>query len=132
VIPALGRTGRAWRSAAPDAVAVAVIVGVWTAVARLMATPTLLPSLPRRRADARRPDPVGSDLRELRHIVLSWLLAALAAIPLGIAMGGSERMDRFVRPFVELFRACRPHVARAQVRSRRCPNSRCRTPLPAS
>ncbi len=38
------RTGRAWRSAAPTMVAVAVIVAVWAAVARLMGNPTLLPS----------------------------------------------------------------------------------------
>ncbi|HEV8436809.1 MAG TPA: ABC transporter permease [Methylomirabilota bacterium] len=106
------RTGRAWRNAAPTIVAGLVIVGVWTVVARFMGNPTLLPS----------PLAVLATLWQLvrsgvifvnsgtslGRIVLSWVLAALVAIPLGIVMGRSERMDRFVRPFVELFRPISP------------------------
>ena len=70
-------------------------MGVWTTVSRLMGNPTLLPS----------PLTVLRTLGDLicsgalfvnsgtslGRIVLSWLLAALVAIPLGIAMGRSGR-----------------------------------------
>src|SRR6266542_4851649 len=111
-MPGSERTGRAWRSAAPTMVAVLVIMGVWTAVSRLMANPTLLPSpleVVRTFGDLIRSGAIFLNSgTSLGRIVLSWFLAALVAIPLGIAMGRSERMDRFVRPFVELFRPISP------------------------
>lgn len=105
-------TGRAWRNALPAATAGLVILIAWALLAHLMRNTTLLPS----------PWAVGETLvrligsgtifqhtgTSLGRIFLSWSLAAAVAIPLGIAMGRSERMDRFVRPFVELFRPISP------------------------
>ncbi len=105
-------TGKAWRSAGPAALASLVIFVVWAFLARLMQNATLLPS----------PIAVVQTLlaliasgaifehasTSLGRIFLSWTLAATIAIPLGIAMGRSDRMDRFVRPFVELLRPISP------------------------
>src|SRR5437870_8514414 len=111
-MPVNERIGRAWQGAAPTAVAALIIVGAWAALASLMGNPTLLPSpmaVARTLGDLVRSGAIFvSSGTSLGRILLSWLLAALAAIPLGIAMGRSERMDRFVRPFVELFRPISP------------------------
>ena len=103
---------RAWRTAAPLLIAGAVILAVWAILARLLANPTLLPSPLEVTLTLARL--VGSGVlfvhsgTSLGRIFLSWVLAALVAIPLGIAMGRSERLERFVRPFVELFRPISP------------------------
>lgn len=103
---------RAWRGALPALAAGLVIVAAWTALARVMRNDTLLPG----------PLSVTETLGSLiasgalfQHtgasvgrIFLAWTLAVAIAIPLGIGMGRSERMDRFVRPFVELFRPISP------------------------
>jgi ABC-type nitrate/sulfonate/bicarbonate transport system permease component len=89
-----------------------VIVVAWSILAHTMRNATLLPS----------PLTVVETLMRLiwsgiifQHtgtslgrIFLSWILASAVAIPLGIAMGRSDLMDRFVRPFVELFRPISP------------------------
>jgi len=93
-------------------IAGAVILAVWAILARLLANPTLLPSPLEVTLTLARL--VGSGVlfvhsgTSLGRIFLSWVLAALVAIPLGIAMGRSERLERFVRPFVELFRPISP------------------------
>jgi ABC-type nitrate/sulfonate/bicarbonate transport system permease component len=44
----------------------------------------------------------------LRRVVIAWVLGAALAIPLGLAMGRSRRLERIVDPFVELFRPISP------------------------
>ena len=105
-------TLRVWRTAAPLAIAGVAILALWTTLAQLLANPTLLPSplevaLTLTRLVASGVLFVHSGT-SLGRIFLSWMLAALVAIPLGIAMGRSERLERFVRPFVELFRPISP------------------------
>ena len=96
----------------PLLIAGAVILTVWAILARLLANPTLLPSPLEVALTLGRL--IGSGVlfvhsgTSLGRIFLSWVLAALVAIPLGIAMGRSERLERFVRPFVELFRPISP------------------------
>ncbi len=89
-----------------------VIVLSWAMTAWLMANPTLLPSpFEVARTLARL---VASGVlfvhssTSLGRIFLAWVLAASVAIPLGITMGRSEPIERFVRPFVELFRPISP------------------------
>lgn len=105
-------TTRAWRGALPAALAGLAIVIAWALLARLMANPTLLPTPAAVVATLIRLVSSGALFQHastsLGRIFLSWTLAATIAIPLGIAMGRSERMDRFVRPFVELFRPISP------------------------
>jgi len=105
-------TGQAWRGVLPAATAGLVILIAWALLAHLMRNTTLLPS-PLAVAETL-VRLIGSGTifghagTSLGRIFLSWTLAAAVAIPLGIAMGRSERMDRFVRPFVELFRPISP------------------------
>jgi ABC-type nitrate/sulfonate/bicarbonate transport system permease component len=42
------------------------------------------------------------------RVVLAWVLSAIVAIPLGLVMGSSRRLERVVNPFVELFRPISP------------------------
>jgi ABC-type nitrate/sulfonate/bicarbonate transport system permease component len=42
------------------------------------------------------------------RIVVSWALAAVVAIPLGIVMGRSTRFERILRPAIELYRPISP------------------------
>ena len=100
------------RKALPAVMAGLVILIVWAVLSRLLLNTTLLPSpgavletLIRLTASGAIFQHTGTSLG---RIFLSWALAAVVAIPLGIAMGRSERMDRFVRPFVELFRPISP------------------------
>ncbi len=44
----------------------------------------------------------------LGRVIVAWLLSAFIAIPLGLLMGSSERLERFVNPFVELLRPISP------------------------
>jgi ABC-type nitrate/sulfonate/bicarbonate transport system permease component len=44
----------------------------------------------------------------LARVVSAWLLSAAIAIPLGLAMGRSVRLERLVDPLVELFRPISP------------------------
>lgn len=44
----------------------------------------------------------------LRRVISAWLLSALVAIPLGLAMGRSTRFEKIVDPFIELFRPISP------------------------
>ncbi len=44
----------------------------------------------------------------LARVLSAWLLSALAAIPLGLAMGRSHRLERLIDPVVELFRPISP------------------------
>jgi ABC-type nitrate/sulfonate/bicarbonate transport system permease component len=105
-------TIRTWRNALPALTAALAIVVVWALLARAMQNATLLPSpltvvdtLFRLVASGAIFQHTGTSLG---RIFLSWALAAAVAIPLGIIMGRSERMERFVRPFVELFRPISP------------------------
>lgn len=104
--------GRAWSKVLPAVTAALVILAVWALLSRLLQNMTLLPApaavletLIRLTASGAVFQHTGTSLG---RIFLSWSLAAAVAIPLGIAMGRSERMDRFVRPFVELFRPISP------------------------
>lgn len=42
------------------------------------------------------------------RVVAAWLLSAIVAIPLGLLMGSSRRLERIVNPFVELLRPISP------------------------
>ena len=44
----------------------------------------------------------------LGRVLAAWLLSALVAIPLGLAMGRSQRLERVIDPVVELFRPISP------------------------
>ena len=104
--------GKTWRGALPAALAGLVILVAWGVLADLMRNTTLLPSplavvetLIRLVGSGAIFQHTGTSLG---RIFLSWSLAAAIAVPLGIAMGRSERMDHFVRPFIELFRSISP------------------------
>src|SRR5262249_3478181 len=90
---------RVWRTAAPLLTAGAGIRAGGGTLARLPPNPTLLPSPLEVVLTLGRL--VGSGVlfvhsgTSLGRIFLSWVLAALVAIPLGIAMGRSERLERF-------------------------------------
>ena len=103
---------RAATGAMPFVAAAVVIVLAWAALSRLVANPTLLPS----------PETVLATLWTLvasgklfehagtsvGRIFLSWAIACAVAIPLGVFMGRSERIERLLRPAVELFRPISP------------------------
>lgn len=44
----------------------------------------------------------------LARVISAWLLSAVVAIPLGLLMGSSLRLERIVNPFVELLRPISP------------------------
>ena len=101
-----------WTRLVPLVTAGGVIVLVWAALSQVMRNTTLLPSplavvetLGSLVATGKLWRDTGSSVG---RIFLSWGLAAAVAIPLGIVMGRSERLERFVRPFVELFRPISP------------------------
>jgi len=103
---------RTWARLVPVVTAAVAIVIVWAALSEIMRNTTLLPSplavvetLASLVASGKLWRDTGSSVG---RIFLSWGLAAAVAIPLGIAMGRSERLERFVRPFVELFRPISP------------------------
>src|SRR5262249_60444029 len=93
---------RLGRAVLPSLAAALAIGLAWITLARLMQNPTLLPG----------PLAVGGTLGSLlgsgallRHagasvgrIFLAWSLAVAVAVPLGVAMGRSERLGRLVRP----------------------------------
>jgi ABC-type nitrate/sulfonate/bicarbonate transport system permease component len=47
-------------------------------------------------------------LYSLARVFAAWLLSAAIAIPLGLLMGSSRRLDHIISPFVELFRPISP------------------------
>lgn len=47
-------------------------------------------------------------LYSLARVFSAWLLSAVIAIPLGLLMGSSQRLERFINPFVELLRPISP------------------------
>lgn len=97
---------------APFVGAAVVIVLVWSALSALLANATLLPTP--QAVLATLAGLVGSGQifahagTSVGRIVLSWAVAAAVAIPLGIVMGRSERLERVLRPAVELFRPISP------------------------
>ena len=44
----------------------------------------------------------------LSRVISAWLIAMVVAVPLGLAMGRSRRMEAIADPFVELFRPISP------------------------
>jgi len=44
----------------------------------------------------------------LSRVISAWLIAMIIAVPLGLAMGRSRRMEAIADPFVELFRPISP------------------------
>ena len=44
----------------------------------------------------------------LGRVVTAWVLAAVIAVPLGLAMGRSSRIEKFIDPVIELFRPISP------------------------
>lgn len=44
----------------------------------------------------------------LARVTTAWLLSAIVAIPLGLAMGRSTRLEKIIDPFIELFRPISP------------------------
>ena len=44
----------------------------------------------------------------LARVLTAWLLSGLVAIPLGLAMGRSRRLERLIDPVIELFRPISP------------------------
>ena len=106
------RRATSWTRLVPLLTAGGVIVLVWAALSQVMRNTTLLPSplavvetLGSLVATGKLWRDTGSSVG---RIFLSWGLAAAVAIPLGIVMGRSERLERFIRPFVELFRPISP------------------------
>lgn len=104
--------GRAWRGVLPLAMAGLAILIAWAVLANRWQNTTLLPT-PLAVVDTlvrliRSGAILQHTATSLGRIFLSWSLAAAVAIPLGIVMGRSERLERFVRPFVELFRPISP------------------------
>jgi ABC-type dipeptide/oligopeptide/nickel transport system ATPase subunit len=88
-----------WARLAPFATAAVVIVVAWAVLSGAMRNTTLLPSplavvetLGSLVASGKLWRDTGSSVG---RIFLSWGLAAAVAIPLGIAMGRSERLERF-------------------------------------
>jgi NitT/TauT family transport system permease protein len=103
---------RAARGLGPVALAAGVLVVVWTGLAHLLGNPTLLPDPLVVAATLGRLVATGTLFvhsgTSLGRVFLSWLLAAAVAVPLGITMGRSEPVERFIRPVVELFRPISP------------------------
>jgi NitT/TauT family transport system permease protein len=103
---------RAAAGAAPVLTAAVAIGLLWVLLSWMLANPTLLPP----------PDTVLATLWTLLRsgklfehagtsvgrIFLSWAIACAVAIPLGVVMGRSERLERILRPAVELFRPISP------------------------
>ena len=93
--------------------AAAAIVVVWQAVVWITkAHPALLPP-PWSVAKAFAHLALNGDLFlhtgvSLARVVSAWLLSAVVAIPLGLAMGRSQALERFVDPVIELFRPISP------------------------
>lgn len=106
--------GSRWtrRSALPAVTAGLIIVAVWAFLSQVMRNTTLLPGPPTVVETLWRLLISGMLFQHtgasLGRIFLAWTLAVAVAIPLGIAMGRGERLDRYVRPFVELFRPISP------------------------
>lgn len=44
----------------------------------------------------------------LGRVISAWILSAIVAIPLGLAMGRSERLEGLIDPVIELFRPISP------------------------
>lgn len=44
----------------------------------------------------------------LKRVFLAWVLSSVVAIPLGLAMGRSRRLERLIDPLIELFRPISP------------------------
>lgn len=97
----------------PFVLAAATIVVVWQLVVTLThPDPSVLPT-PWATAVAfvglARNGQLGLDAAySVARVVSAWLLSALIAIPLGLLMGSSSRLERFVNPFVELLRPISP------------------------
>ncbi|MGH8802165.1 MAG: ABC transporter permease [Casimicrobiaceae bacterium] len=101
------------RRSLPFVLAAATIVVVWQLVVTLThPDPSVLPT-PWATAVAfvglARNGQLGLDAAySVARVVSAWLLSALIAIPLGLLMGSSSRLERFVNPFVELLRPISP------------------------
>lgn len=101
------------KSAIPFLVAVAAIVIVWQAVVTITnAHPALLPA-PWAVAKEFALLAASGDLFlhvgiSMARVVSAWLLSAMVAIPLGLAMGRSSALERVVNPVIELFRPISP------------------------
>ncbi|HET7260961.1 MAG TPA: ABC transporter permease [Casimicrobiaceae bacterium] len=97
----------------PFLIAAIVIVVVWQLVVTLThPDPSVLPT-PWATAIAFiglvRNGQLGLDaLYSVARVVSAWLLSAIVAIPLGLLMGSSLRLERIVNPFVELLRPISP------------------------
>jgi ABC-type nitrate/sulfonate/bicarbonate transport system permease component len=98
--------------AGPFFLAAAAIVAVWAALSSLLENPTLLPAphtvvatLWALLASGKLVEHAGTSVG---RIFLSWAIACAVAIPLGVVMGRSERVERVLRPAVELFRPISP------------------------
>jgi len=99
-------------AAVPFLGAISAIVIVWTLLARVLANPTLLPD-PRTVAGTLWWLLVSGQLVEhastsVGRIFSAWTIAAIVAIPLGVVMGRSARLEHVARPAVELFRPISP------------------------
>ena len=98
--------------AGPFLLAAVAIVAVWAALSSLLENPTLLPAphtvvatLWALLASGKLVEHAGTSVG---RIFLSWAIACAVAIPLGVVMGRSERVERVLRPAVELFRPISP------------------------
>lgn len=109
------RPAPVWRSierAAPFAGTIVVMLLIWVALARLSGNETILPGPGRVLATFSGYLARGTLIRHtaasLGRILISWLLAAAVAVPLGILMGRNPRLERYLRPGVELLRPISP------------------------
>ena len=99
--------------ALPFVYASMVIVAVWQLVVTVTAPdPSVLPpplAVLYAFANLSRTGELGVDVAySLARVVSAWLLAAVIAVPLGLLMGNSPRLERIVNPFVELLRPISP------------------------
>ncbi len=99
--------------ALPFIYAAITIVLVWqVVVAVTKPDPSVLPtpiSVVLTLGDLLRSGELGVDTAySVARVIFAWLLSAVVAIPLGLLMGSSRHLERFINPFVELLRPISP------------------------
>lgn len=107
------RTVRALGKAVPLLLAFATVVAVWQAVVSLFNPHVSLLPPPAVAAQTFYSLMVSGELfihasMSLMRVFSAWIIAGCIAIPLGLAMGRSQRFERVIDPFVELFRPVSP------------------------
>jgi ABC-type nitrate/sulfonate/bicarbonate transport system permease component len=107
------RTGKLLARALPLATAVVVIVIIWQLVVAIFRPHVSLLPPPLLTAHEFWALFATGELfvhtgTSLARVVSAWIITGAIAIPLGLAMGWSRRVERLVDPFVEIFRPVSP------------------------